>query len=359
LVYSKQGDTTRLDRQAFESESDLQDYICRCPEAIPIDELVENGQLHILAREYETASGPIDALGTDAEGSAYIIETKLYRNADKRRVIAQVLDYGAALWAHPQDLDQMVSLIKDSAEDQAGVGAISRLAAFLGSDESGATEHLADVLDALVAGRFTAIILMDQLDDRLRDLIRFINGASQFRVLAVEIEYYRHDDVEIVVPSVFGAEGRPTIQRPSTSTRRQWDESSFTEELRRGLEREDADAVISLYEFCDERCECRFGTGSVTGSFNPLLLPDESTAPFTVWTDGTLEAKFSWLPRSDRAAKLRDCLRPEFQRLGLEFSDPDAGDGKWPVELWAPQVNAIIDVLKRCVQASAGERPTS
>jgi hypothetical protein len=49
-------------------------------------------------RAFPTNSGPIDALGINKDGEIYIIETKLYKNPDKRLVVAQVLDYGASLW---------------------------------------------------------------------------------------------------------------------------------------------------------------------------------------------------------------------------------------------------------------------
>ena len=37
-------------------------------------------------------------IGFGAEGEVYGIETKLARNPDRRTVVAQALDYGAALW---------------------------------------------------------------------------------------------------------------------------------------------------------------------------------------------------------------------------------------------------------------------
>lgn len=64
-------------------------------------------------------------------------------------------------------------------------------------------EQLAAIAEALSEGRFTAIVLMDRLDERLRDLIRFLNGSSSFQILAVELDYYRHEGSEIVSPRQF------------------------------------------------------------------------------------------------------------------------------------------------------------
>ncbi|MBK7447808.1 MAG: hypothetical protein IPJ45_17645 [Ignavibacteria bacterium] len=56
--------------------------------------------MFVVAREFRTDSGSIDALAIDKDGDLYVIETKLFRNSDKRTVVAQALDYGASLWRH-------------------------------------------------------------------------------------------------------------------------------------------------------------------------------------------------------------------------------------------------------------------
>jgi hypothetical protein len=96
----------RINRKRFRKEVDLQCYIYENPEAIPVHEIKEDADLLILERESPTPVGPIDILATDSDGEIYIIETKLYRNPDKRQVLAQVLDYGAALWGLLDDPDE-------------------------------------------------------------------------------------------------------------------------------------------------------------------------------------------------------------------------------------------------------------
>lgn len=216
LILTQQGQTTRLQRQPFQDEAALQQYISAHPEAIPLSEAGDDAQLHVLGRELPTASGPIDIFGTDPAAHAYIIETKLYKNPDKRMVLAQVLDYGAALWAEEPSIDTVLEALRHDASKRAAPEPLSSLASFLGADEDKATDHLERVCDALADGRFTAIILMDHLDARLRDLIRFMNENSRFLVLAVELDYYRHADAEFVYPRLFGAETR----RPAEETRR-------------------------------------------------------------------------------------------------------------------------------------------
>ncbi|MBL0344156.1 hypothetical protein [Candidatus Villigracilis affinis] len=98
----------RVNRTRFSLEVDLQKYVYENPEAIPVDEIKEDVHLLILERESPTTVGAIDILATDNEGDIYIIETKLYRNPDKRLVLAQVMDYGAALWRNVADPDEWI-----------------------------------------------------------------------------------------------------------------------------------------------------------------------------------------------------------------------------------------------------------
>jgi len=93
IIISQGGkNAQKVNRTSFGLEDRLQQFIQDNPASIPIDEIKAGLRLLILAREFPTNSGPIDALGIDQEGSVYVIETKLYKNADKRRVLAQAFD---------------------------------------------------------------------------------------------------------------------------------------------------------------------------------------------------------------------------------------------------------------------------
>ena len=65
-------------------EDNLQQYIYDNPESIPLYEIKEDIRLLILAREFATKSGPIDAIGTDKDGEIYLVETKFYKNPKNR-----------------------------------------------------------------------------------------------------------------------------------------------------------------------------------------------------------------------------------------------------------------------------------
>ena len=119
IIISKNGrNAVKIDKSNFELEDHLQQYIYDNPESIPLYDIKEDIKLLILAREFPTASGPIDAIGVDRDGELYLVETKLYKNPDKRTVVAQVLDYGASLWKSSIDFNQFTAKLNEGTQKQ-------------------------------------------------------------------------------------------------------------------------------------------------------------------------------------------------------------------------------------------------
>ena len=209
IIRDEEGDFERLDATLFENEDRLQAYITANPEAIPLYELDEGLQLLMLKREVSTDSGRVDVLGIDQKGGIYLIETKLHSNPDKRNVVAQILDYGASLWRHCDDLDDLLRKFGSSDEFR------QKIAEHFELEPVGADE-LFDALDAnLKNGVFQFIVLMDKIDPRLKDLILFINQNSQFNIYAVELKYYKKGSLEILAPDLHGAEVKKRVRQTS------------------------------------------------------------------------------------------------------------------------------------------------
>jgi hypothetical protein len=75
----------------------LETYVAANPERLPLDDIREELKLVTLGQQLPTDGGPIDVIAVDDQGMVYLIETKLFRNPDKRQVIAQALDYKLAI----------------------------------------------------------------------------------------------------------------------------------------------------------------------------------------------------------------------------------------------------------------------
>ena len=76
IIISENGKgAQRLNPSGFDQEDYLQQYIYNNPDALPVYEIAEDIRLLVLACEFGTASGPIDALGVDQHGDIYLLDT--------------------------------------------------------------------------------------------------------------------------------------------------------------------------------------------------------------------------------------------------------------------------------------------
>ena len=254
LIISEQGrNASRLEPQTIEREDYLQRYIYENPEAIPLEQYKPDARLLILTREFPTGSGAIDALGVDQEGEVYLIETKLYKNPDKRLVLAQVMDYGASLWKTYGDANEFIATVQARISKEAGTSLIERLRV-LDLDDEAAEEVVDAMRENVEAGSFRFVILMDRLDRRLKDLIVFINQNSRFDVFGVELEFYEHGELEILIPRWFGAEVKKTVSAGS-GRRRRWDENSYFADAEKRLDPRQLEALRRLYDWSTEHAE--------------------------------------------------------------------------------------------------------
>ncbi len=289
-----------MDPAAFDRENYLQQYIYDNPDSIPLYDIKEDIKLLILAREFPTNSGPIDAIGTDRNGEIYLIETKLYKNPDKRTVVAQVLDYGASLWRWSRDFSEFTNILNQEVNKRFGLTLQEKLKQFFSITDEETASLLDSISRNLDQGNFKFVVLMDQLESRLKDLIVFVNENSKFDLYAVELEYYKHEDYEIMIPKLFGAEVKKDIKSSGSSgSRRRWNEQEVLEEAARQLDFQELAAFEKIYAFVKQTADhINFGTGSYA-TFSPIFSKISNKTLFTVGTDKRLSFNFDWVYRDN------------------------------------------------------------
>lgn len=261
IVISKNGENARIiQKTGFEQETELQTYIRNNPESIPLYALQEEKRLFVAHREFPTHSGPIDALAVDEEGNLYVIETKLHKNPDKRTVVAQALDYGAALWKHWTNFHHFLERLDQEAQRRDDKSFAENLKAFYDIDDIQVRSLLNALQQNLDDGSIKFVILMDAFDERLHDLILYVNQNSNFDIYAVQLEYYRFDEYEIVIPKVFGMEVKKRMV--SANITKSWDESSWFQALQAQLGASDVAIVQQFYAWA-KRIPLNFGWSSM------------------------------------------------------------------------------------------------
>ena len=350
IIISQNGQNAKkVDKSTFEKEGYLQNYIHQNPEAIPVYEIEEDKKLLVLVREFSTESGPIDALAIDKDGEIYIVETKLYKNPDKRTVVAQALDYGASLWRHLNNFDGFISTIDEEVRDKFGVGLKERVKRFFAIEDEQFDILLEVIKRNLSDGKLKFVILMDQMDERMKDLIIYVNQNSQFDIYAVEIEYYKYEQYEIMIPKIFGVEVKKDISVSSASSaRKKWDEKSFFEDAANKLDAAGIAAVKKLYEFSKNNADhISWGTGSANGSFSPVP-PQFIRSLFTVRSNGNLTLNFGWTRANDKMIEYRDKFKELLEKEKL-FSIPEDYKERFPeykIEEWGAKTEEFIGVVK-------------
>jgi len=350
LVTPPNRKAVRVNRKRFSQEMDLQKYIHENPGAIPIEDIKEDVQLLILERESPTPVGPIDILATDSDGDIYIIETKLYRNPDKRQVLAQVLDYGAALWGLVSDPDEWLQQLEMRRANKSEEGLVELFETNFGNNQ----QVMDGIKSSLQNGTYHFLILMDEVHSPLKNLILYINENSRFSVYAVEMELYEHDGYQILIPHLFGAESQKKATSVSQSNRRKWDEHSFFEDAQAKLEQEEIDVIRKIYNAaCEFADQIFWGTGKDKGSFNPKVNVISSTKSlFNIYSDGLLTMSYAWLDDDDFAIRCGELLKAKFMAIKPLREVIETSNRKFPsvpISIWMPYTDELIRLLSNYV----------
>ena len=139
---------------------------------------------------------------------------------------------------------------------------------------------------------------MDTLESRLKDLILFVNQNSQFDIYAVELEYYRFEDYEIMIPRLFGAEVKKDVQVASgSSSRRHWTREQFVEDAQQKNDGTTFTLVKELLEFSEKNCdEIGYGTSARNGSVTAKVRGKTALySLYTLFSNGKLSLNFGYL----------------------------------------------------------------
>ncbi|OHA51372.1 MAG: hypothetical protein A2Z62_02655 [Candidatus Terrybacteria bacterium RIFCSPLOWO2_02_42_20] len=346
IIISQDGkNAQKIDKSDFEKEGYLQNYIHENPESIPVYEIEEDKKLFVVAREFPTESGPIDALAIDKDGDIYVVETKLYKNPDKRTVVAQALDYGASLWRH-SDYNEFINKINNEINNKFQISFEEKTKDFFNIDEEQVNVILEAIKRNLQKGNIKFVILMDAIEDRLKDLIVYINQNSQFDIYAVQMEYYKFEKYEIMIPKLFGVEVKKDISVNSSSNRQKWTESMLLEDAKKNYSGDEIKAFEKIYNFSKQYAdEVRFGTGS-HGSFSPIFNKISNKSLFTLGTNDRLSFNFEWIENKEFVKKYKEAL------TSIGFTIPDDYMGIRPSvrsDEWSPRKDDFIKMMENLI----------
>jgi len=191
---SKNGKPVDVKDQPFNNEEELRKSLLSNLNIIPVEEISDGEDKVIVAWRTEFPLGDfgsVDILCVGDGGGIYLIETKLFQNTDRRRIIAQVLDYSTGLWKYyGYDPDDFLEKLMEN-----GCGEIPEDEIFYEK-----------IRDSLRSGNYKILIAMDSITEQVKNLIEFLNKHTNIKFLALELKRYVGDGLEIIIPYIYGKE---------------------------------------------------------------------------------------------------------------------------------------------------------
>jgi hypothetical protein len=204
LIRRSDGDWKQPESTSYGNEAELQELLASTPSLLPGDDLLA------VVREFGIPGvGSVDLVAVSSTGGIMVVECKLRANPQIRReVVGQALAYAGGLWRMPYE-DFVAEFERRAATP------LSDLIDESGELDTG--EFQSGIESSLTAGDFRVVIAVDEITPELRTVVEYLNGhTTGLEVVAIELGYTKDDDIEILVPTVYGLESATANRsRPS------------------------------------------------------------------------------------------------------------------------------------------------
>lgn len=310
-LLEENGTLRSLSEQSYTSEDLLQTLLENYPDLLAgeqIDEVAPRRWL-LASREFsvpgeEDGAGrwSLDHLFLDQDAIPTLVEVK--RSSDtriRREVVGQMLDYAAnavVYWPVETIRAKFEAACESQGDDPAQL--VAELIESDFDDDAAVEAFWGQVKINLRAGQIRLVFVADEIPPELKRIVEFLNEQMDpAEVLAVEIRQYVGKGLKTLVPRVIGQTAE--AQRKKSSARRevrQWDESSFLQELKR-RDADEAEAARKILEWAKtKKLSIPWGKGKQAGSFSPTLEDRPARSLISVWTSGYVSINFQYMQNS-------------------------------------------------------------
>ena len=279
---------------SYSAETELQKLLSESPDLIPSKDLREGaGDLIAVVREFPLPIGLVDLLAFSAYGDIAVIECKLADNPEiKRKVIGQVLEYGAALWGMKYEyLDIKI-------KERTGYNLADFVRNSLNDPDWDEESFRVHIEQNLKEGDFILVIVVDEINDNMTRIVRFLNacGNPNFSFAALEMRRFHSEETEILVPRVDG-DFRQTSQNQN-GVRFSWNRETVLEDAKSKLSPLGYSLFQELLRFIEEYSQAGvgYGTGKENGSITFYAVRDNvRTSIFSVFSKGNININFGYM----------------------------------------------------------------
>jgi len=310
-LLEENGTLQSLSEKPYASEDLLQTLLEDYPDllageqidqAAPRRWLLVSREFGVPGEEDGTGRWSLDHLFLDQDAIPTLVEVK--RSSDtriRREVVGQMLDYAAnavVYWPVETIRAKFEAACESRGDDPAQL--VARLIESNFDDDAAVEAFWGQVKTNLRAGRIRLVFVADEIPPELKRIVEFLNEQMDpAEVLAVEIRQYVGEGLKTLVPRVIGQTAEAQ-QRKSSGPRevRQWDETSFFQELGR-RDADEAEAARKILGWLKTKeISISWGKGKQSGSFSPALEDKPGRSLVTVWTYGQISINFQYIQKS-------------------------------------------------------------
>jgi hypothetical protein len=197
LILDDSGAENVVEERELLAEKSLHDVLTRHPELIPADDL-EIGPAVVVGRESGLETGYADLVLLDRSAQLCLVEVKKEGNPDTRRVVAQLLDYAAALWqmsAHAFERDVLHPYLRSTGATERDLPDLAGFAAeqFEPSDDDSEGDDFNDfprqLEQNLASGTFRLVVAAPSIPPGVQQVIEYLN-AQGLLIYGLEVSFF-------------------------------------------------------------------------------------------------------------------------------------------------------------------------
>ncbi len=197
LIRNETGGENVVEETELLAEKSLHDVLTRHPELIPADDL-EIGSTVVVGRESGLETGYADLVLLDRSAQLCLVEVKKEGNPDTRRVVAQLLDYAAALWQMSAEVfqsDVLHPYLRSTGATEADLPDLAGFAAgqFEPLDAESDEEEFADfprqLEQNLASGQFRLVVAAPVIPPGVQQVIEYLNSQGLL-IYGLEVSFF-------------------------------------------------------------------------------------------------------------------------------------------------------------------------
>lgn len=226
-----------VEKRYYDDEAHLQNLLTDDVNTLPLDEIGYDTKFVTIGKEVSLQNGSLDVLAVSPQGHIALIETKLDKNPEiKRTVVGQILGYAAYLWNKSyEDIEN--SYFKKFLTQQKinfSGSLVDYIKEKLSDDSISETEFREGLEKRLRLGSFTLLIVVDQVNQELRDIANYLNDRTgqEIDFYVIEMELVGDKQEQFLIPHLANPPRKNvTLTSEKSKTNDNYDRTPMTSEV--------------------------------------------------------------------------------------------------------------------------------